>query len=150
MATCPPGSRCTHPPGISIHATHAGGDAHSLTVSGGGGRFQSTPPMRVATAGCQSRIKELKDFNPRHPCGWRQRTVRQFLGKMQFQSTPPMRVATRRGCDGKGIHSHFNPRHPCGWRHGVHKYVDTPDFISIHATHAGGDLQGISSRPESL
>ena len=80
---------------ISIHATHAGGD-------------QSEALRTAATS---------KDFNPRHPCGWRQKGGMFLLVLSTFQSTPPMRVAT----SGMSL-------------------AEQEGFISIHATHAGGDL----------
>ena len=102
--------------------------------------FQSTPPVRVATAlydaakvyadisihatragGDQnsSRHKNNGDnFNPRHPCGWRPARGKDNSKPMQFQSTPPVRVATFAGHSCKGCARYFNPRHPCGWRLG--------------------------------
>ena len=35
----------------------------------------------------------------------------------------------------------FNPRHPCGWRRVSRIDIGTDLFISIHATHAGGDMK---------
>ena len=101
-------------------------------------KFQSTPPMRVATV--LGKIKQEKrkisihathaggddkqclfcynifNFNPRHPCGWRQQRWKSWLTSMSFQSTPPMRVATF-----------------------TESQRDGRSTISIHATHAGGD-----------
>ena len=100
---------------ISIHATHAGGDQ-------GAGR----------------RDPSRRDFNPRHPCGWRRVAGQIWNFSPLFQSTPPMRVATplpqccccicqisihathaggdiRHEFGGAG-RIYFNPRHPCGWR----------------------------------
>ena len=102
-------------------------------------QFQSTPPMRVATKnkgmpkhtfkisihathaggdrhGCYTRTWWF-NFNPRHPCGWRRCTRSVAVTGTTFQSTPPMRVAT--GLTG-------NPA--------------VRRSISIHATHAGGDV----------
>ena len=100
--------------------------------------FQSTHPMRGATlppkqmdlmqdisihaphAGCDfqtnARKNAGKDFNPRTPCGVRQRSWPRWTPRSRFQSTHPMRGATgARGGEGgrKGI--------------------------SIHAPHAGCD-----------
>ena len=80
-------------------------------------KFQSTPPIRVATIDASG-----------------------FGTFLQFQSTPPIRVATRlrysRFCFG----SDFNPRHPYGWRHDIVEGKERNDEISIHATHTGGDV----------
>ena len=134
---------------ISIHATHAGGE------------FQSTPPMRVATYEPidekQTKVISIHathaggdvvgvlvtfsstNFNPRHPCGWRPNSSLAALPHPIFQSTPPMRVAT--GCVGAYRRRRkFQSTPPMR--------VATIDFcgdnqeviISIHATHAGGDL----------
>ena len=56
---------------ISIHATHAGGDAISSFTLWLQKLFQSTPPMRVATIYNFFICHDGKNFNPRHPCGWR-------------------------------------------------------------------------------
>ena len=78
--------------------------------------FQSTPPIRVATAvpehqrtACPISIhathtggdwRSLEPppwksyFNPRHPYGWRQGRKAKCPNAHLFQSTPPIRVAT--------------------------------------------------------
>ena len=58
--------------GISIHATHTGGDW--------------SWPARSQTS---------IDFNPRHPYGWRHLRSRYRIWRGLFQSTPPIRVATK-------------------------------------------------------
>ena len=78
--------------------------------------FQSTPPIRVATGAAESADSIDRNFNPRHPYGWRQAYQDILSGNLTFQSTPPIRVATR--------------------RHGT---FDSLQGISIHATHTGGD-----------
>ena len=123
-------------------------------------KFQSTPPIRVAT-----------------------RQIDVAMSSLKFQSTPPIRVAT--SVDGISVqvsqisihathtggdrerHVHtnvefdFNPRHPYGWRLSLFwasrlfsTFQSTPPIrvatvrrdrdasrqtISIHATHTGGD-----------
>ena len=106
---------------ISIHATHAGGDARvacqckhflyfnprhpcgwrpSPSSSISARRiFQSTPPMRVATGGVPPRREDFNDFNPRHPCGWRRNTKHPSW-----------------------VRCYFNPRHPCGWRQNIRMF----------------------------
>ena len=83
----------------------------------------------------------LRDFNPRHPYGWRPGTPFGAWPGLIFQSTPPIRVATqaaKRPIQFKRISIHathtggdsprgpsrigrldFNPRHPYGWRRGL-------------------------------
>ena len=78
---------------ISIHATHTGGDIYNFFICHDG-----------------------KNFNPRHPYGWRHLHFYSILTVIiVFQSTPPIRVATNRlRCHGPV--RNFNPRHPYGWR----------------------------------
>ena len=102
---------------ISIHASHAGCDLRiAVIISGCGGQFQSTHPMRDATslsdlvllseyisihashAGCDvTRGQEEHsnmNFNPRIPCGMRRKLARLSIQILVFQSTHPMRDAT--------------------------------------------------------
>ena len=123
-------------------------------------RFQSTPPLRGATgspmskheamvisihaplAGGDSRRRRNSDgagdFNPRPPCGGRQRTDTVQTGNSEFQSTPPLRGATASPLKINldiiiSIHAplaggdRLHPRPLCG------------RAISIHAPLAGGD-----------
>ena len=85
-------------------------------------RFQSTRPMRGATA-CFSRWKRSrKNFNPRAPCGARRSLDRDLCNSMPFQSTRPMRGATL--IDGM-----------------TYEQI----AISIHAPHAGRDSKSIQN-----
>ena len=123
--------------GISIHATHAGGDKlslHGFTDKQNfnprhpcGWRlvlvrflstfttFQSTPPMRVATLKFAFSMFSIL-FQSTPPM----RVATCFLGfvfhSIKFQSTPPMRVATTLVYTSIIFIKYFNPRHPCGWR----------------------------------
>ena len=78
--------------GISIHATHAGGDVESRMD-----RYGNIISIHATHAGGDSsrssHHSEYRNFNPRHPCGWRL-----FPG------------------DAVKLNDYFNPRHPCGWR----------------------------------
>ncbi len=125
--------------GISIHATHTGGD---------------TAPWLW--------LYDDDDFNPRHPYGWRPYSVLAPPSPNRFQSTPPIRVATQHYQDGKILDTfqstppirvatelpnsqrlwvdHFNPRHPYGWRPYSAFRAAFSAAISIHATHTGGDF----------
>ena len=55
---------------ISIHAPHAGRDADKRK-SKANKEFQSTRPMRGATH-LSEKFADLRNFNPRAPCGARQ------------------------------------------------------------------------------
>ena len=101
--------------------------------------FQSTLPVRGATAGGCERMIAMLNFNPRSPCGERRKPVLFRCIRFAFQSTLPVRGATaarqryqrpnrrisihapRAGSDGSGIAilrfpEDFNPRSPCGER----------------------------------
>ena len=66
---------CYQPACISIHAPRAGCDQWPEAKIEDGMLFQSTHPVRGATRNFQDAIKPLFDFNPRTPCGVRQRAV---------------------------------------------------------------------------
>ena len=78
--------------------------------------FQSTLPLRGATASDLSIKREFCNFNPRSPCG--ERRTKPILGVLlsEFQSTLPLRGATY------------------SWSSGQHHLR-----ISIHAPLAGSD-----------
>ena len=102
--------------GISIHATHAGGDPEASKGRTIDTQFQSTPPMRVATAFLQAFFILPPYFNPRHPCGWRQLADNGVMKAKHISIH-----ATHAGGDAerpshRGDDWYFNPRHPCGWR----------------------------------
>ena len=103
---------------VSIHAPHAEGDGVTAEGFRMFREFQSTPPMRRATADAQGRwlvyrvsihaphaegdLSEMSfegptlSFNPRPPCGGRLHDYAAFIEHKVFQSTPPMRRATWR------------------------------------------------------
>ena len=79
-------------------------------------KFQSTLPMRGATASFPSCRRCTADFNPRSPCGERR------LDRHQRPGT-----------------AYFNPRSPCGERRACASRTTPHGSISIHAPHAGSD-----------
>ena len=131
--------------GISIHAPHAGRDRKRRSMRSSSPRFQSTRPMRGATAWQEKsaqateisihaphagrdssrfgRIGRSLYFNPRAPCGARLYRCVQAHTSQEFQSTRPMRGATTY-CKQYGIII----------------------SISIHAPHAGRDLPDCTAR----
>ena len=101
--------------------------------------FQSTRPVRGATAGLVGHRKDPRDFNPRAPCGARQ-ADRTCAGEQHYISIH----APRAGRDAYfspvwGGSPYFNPRAPCGARRHVWQYADGKHIISIHAPRAGRD-----------
>ena len=124
---------------ISIHAPLAGCDIDDLIPYANNAKFQSTHPSRGATRAIWIPHSCRKFFNPRAPCGARQRQhdalLRQPLisihaphaGRDQlffptllllslFQSTRPMRGATQKLQQYGSSTQNFNPRAPCGAR----------------------------------
>ena len=78
--------------------------------------FQSTLPLRGATAPAPGPPGPSANFNPRSPYGERPQWLHLLQSKGGFQSTLPLRGATRAGRP-PGIHmAHFNPRSPYGER----------------------------------
>ena len=79
---------------ISIHAPRAGGDEDVLQRAIISYAFQSTPPVRGATAYFYKGGIGFWNFNPRPPCGGRHRGLVNASDFKTFQSTPPVRGAT--------------------------------------------------------
>ena len=80
--------------GISIHAPLAGCDRHSCSAWVFIFAFQSTHPLRGATLSSPSPALPATHFNPRTPCGVRQREQNFLRFLVSFQSTRPSRGAT--------------------------------------------------------
>ena len=101
---------------VSIHAPHAGRDPSACVIVVSLIVFQSTRPMRGATACRRSHCPLLRSFNPRAPCGARQINMISSARTMVFQSTRPMRGATT-----------------------TDDFICSLIVVSIHAPHAGRD-----------
>ena len=82
------------PETISIHAPRAGCDVARLFRVGSHVLFQSTHPVRGATARRRFRQHIRHNFNPRTPCGVRRRSAQRAGWYSSFQSTHPVRGAT--------------------------------------------------------
>ena len=125
---------------ISIRAPLAGSDYTDNKLLEINFQFQSALPLRGATSGRQQ-DERVRDFNPRSPCGERQRlghrrndehaiSIRAPLagsdGQMaargaegaRFQSALPLRGATQSLASSTIPAGNFNPRSPCGERRG--------------------------------
>ena len=87
-------SKCSLFTSISIHAPHAGRDSVPTSSWSSILTFQSTRPMRGATEINTNLATDIKDFNPRTPCGVRPLCNRWTIGTSLFQSTHPLRGAT--------------------------------------------------------
>ena len=126
-------------PEISIHAPHAGCDAplaaHFLSASS----ISIHAPHAGCDSRCGPRLQQRLDFNPRTPCGVRQKYAYDRGAVHRFQSTHPMRGATMAKSSKRFFQGYFNPRTPCGVRHVLRQTQEGHAAISIHAPHAGCD-----------
>ena len=147
---------------ISIHAPLAGCDIDDLIPYANNAKFQSTHPSRGATRAIWIPHSWRKYFNPRAPCGARQRqhdallrqplisihaplagrdsaSMTHFFASPLFQSTRPVRGATSCAITALIMTIYFNPRAPCGARPPEHITYAGHYDISIHAPRAGRD-----------
>ena len=101
---------------VSIHASHAGGDAICIAS-----RIHSAVSIHASHAGgdlvVDNHCGVHNCFNPRLPCGRRPDWCLTVMRSKKFQSTPPMREATS-----------------------FHSASRLSSQVSIHASHAGGDF----------
>ena len=113
---------------ISIHAPRAGSDRGYPARRYYSTIFQSTLPVRGATRGFGRGLKNVKNFNPRSPCGERRKSGSRKSGSRNF-----------------------NPRSPCGERLCSWRLSLQRAGISIHAPRAGSDwFAGNSSNAASI
>ena len=107
-----PAGRC-----ISIHAPRVGCDVN-IFMRGSARRVISIHAPRV---GCDTfsfcGLSLAWNFNPRTPCGVRQRPRPKPPKSRGFQSTHPVWGATRTFWRAEQRRRNFNPRTPCGVRH---------------------------------
>ena len=112
---------------VSIHAPRAGRDPGCEITIYNDTVFQSTRPVRGATAFTAQKMRPWSSFNPRAPCG-----------------------ARRTRCIGLfGTPSSFNPRAPCGARRPGDIWGSKDNLVSIHAPRAGRDIV-VASRVKIL
>ena len=118
--------------GISIHAPRAGCDGEDHRTDGDHRHFNPRTPCGVrqrARDPCPGR----GDFNPRTPCGVRPLACCVFLEDPAFQSTHPVRGATSLWLGRRRQSKHFNPRTPCGVRPSRRVSLSQPSrFQSTH------------------
>ena len=131
---------------ISIHAPRAGGDGRRSMQSNCKGGFQSTPPVRGATARqiCEGVSRVISIHAPRAGGDCCKRMIQKKRRK--FQSTPPVRGATMRSMLAHQAEQDFNPRPPCGGRPSPYAGDSWAERISIHAPRAGGDAGTVPCR----
>ena len=128
---------------ISIHAPLAGCDLHSPAFSVKIGVFQSTHPLRGATAASGSTSRRAGYFNPRTPCGVRPVGHGGLRGRAEFQSTHPLRGATR-SFSYPEIIDIFQSTHPL--RGATVQRLVAAVTVEFQSTHP---LRGATRRPVS-
>ena len=123
---------------ISIHAPHTGSDKTAVFKTAKQVQFQSTLPIRGATApDVRSVSGSLISIHAPHTGS--DSSARSALSIVSvFQSTLPIRGATSFMDAGKR-QRYFNPRSPYGERHILFRFPLVTS-ISIHAPHTGSDF----------
>ena len=123
---------------ISIHATHTGGDPPPLSCTFRRPRFQSTPPIRVATLPIIYELdsKEIS-IHATHTGGDVMFDAVDLINWISIHATHTGGDALRPSH--RPPSQYFNPRHPYGWRRIRLRILVMQILISIHATHTGGD-----------
>ena len=116
---------------ISIHAPRAGCDDEILSLA-----EAANISIHAPRAGCDAvsghGVPDAGDFNPRTPCGVRQRSHGTAVWCPDFNPRTPCGV--RRGKRWSGhIFYDFNPRTPCGVRRVIQKAIE--DGIEFQSTH---------------
>ena len=126
---------------ISIHAPRVGSDVgRFVDVPESKVIFQSTLPVWGATHKPKSSTSCESYFNPRSPCGERQKTYFDDVDKVTISIHAP-----RVGSDcTQQWHlcslQDFNPRSPCGERPKAFNEMSRAQDISIHAPRVGSDV----------
>ena len=104
------------PTQISIHAPHAGRDNGAYAFIEPILKFQSTRPMRGATAEwCRSSTPGT-NFNPRAPCGARHGYLPYSNPDKEISIHAPHAGRDAEWCRSSTPGTNFNPRAPCGAR----------------------------------
>ena len=129
--------------GISIHAPNEGSDAAITALGKQALRFQSTLPMKGATAAPAGRTIRFWNFNPRSQ--WRERliTVRGATSPQQFQSTLPMKGATQASRSQGGV-KNISIHAPNEGSDVITANTINKQIISIHAPNEGSDPNMLS------
>ena len=166
LAGCdlPPAWRFQSRHDISIHAPLAGCDTLVRAARRGAGNFNPRTPCGVRRRGWEASMADGQ-FQSTHPLRGATAGRNGVLPLEQFQSTHPLRGATQNkhqqfavqeisihapltGCDYSSHHSrqdhrNFNPRTPCGVRRGsAMTYTERAKFQSTHP------LRGATKAPD--
>ena len=101
---------------ISIHAPHTGRDYRAASCSRVASVFQSTRPIRGATAQSRLTRRHRPHFNPRAPCGARLKINIMLAVAQDISIHAPHAGRDLAGSSVPPRVHHFNPRAPCGAR----------------------------------
>ena len=104
---------------ISTHAPLAGRDLRRSVGLQGHILFQPTRPLRGATWSRSCRSRSIHHFNPRAPCGARQRHRHIELFAVEISTHAPLAGRDRGASEDARPTSDFNPRAPCGARRAI-------------------------------
>ena len=134
--------------GISIHAPLAGCDGLQEKQRGTHLKFQSTHPLRGATASPKSaHIRHLHfnpHFNPRTPCGVRPRGILRDAAIPDISIHAPLAGCDDGICAAQEVGKDFNPRTPCGVRRRSNSNAcRTERFQSAHPLRGATIMQGV-------
>ena len=99
-------------------------------------------PLAGRDASCVRALILAAYFNPRAPCGARQRTVKLLTGLKRFQPTRPLRGATIRRSHPK-VRLKFQPTRPLRGATVDPEIVKEIKNISTHAPLAGRDSKSV-------
>ena len=128
---------------FSIHTPHAGSDASSQIFASVLSSFQSTLPMRGATANARQVWQCRIQFSIHTPhAGSDQIQFRQTCLRWCFQSTLPMRGATRKALSCVKGYTFQSTLPMRGATAGSCAENADTDQFSIHTPHAGSDRSG--------
>ena len=128
---------------ISIHAPRAGGDRLGMYTKTTPFLFQSTPPVRGATAEAQLNAAINAEFQSTPPVRGATCEDADYIQVRVFQSTPPVRGATSVAMKYMTTPFHFNPRPPCGGRLHQVSYL----FLELIAFQSTPPVRGATCIP---
>ena len=135
---------------ISIHAPLAGCDIDDLIPYANNAKFQSTHPSRGATRAIWIPHSWRKYFNPRAPCGARQRQHDALLRQPLISIHAP-RAGRDWSSGDKGCRHGISIHAPRAGRDILIEVDGKTVVISIHAPHAGRDEESVAmSRDKAI
>ena len=124
---------------ISIHAAREGGDLRGDRNSISLAVFQSTPPVKAATAPAKV-MRCWTAFQSTPPVKAATLLLQLFLPTVRFQSTPPVKAATKQAWYKSWALWIFQSTPPVKAATRQPRRSGRQESISIHAAREGGDV----------